>query len=192
MGFLNKLLNKGMKALEDAVVDAVVPSKNSNSSGATGTSYSTPSASGTSYSAPASSSHTTPRPSIKAIDRAPSVYEPFDDKRAFDVKFREAVASIAGVSIEENVSPETVESGLGKSVIVRKGTYSAPSKIAFAVNANGKTIYVRNFKKYSEYARTNNRILRSECEKNGIPMLDFFDYLPNNVGYIKNRITSKI
>ena len=48
--------------------------------------------------------------------------------------------------------------------------------------------FVNLWDTYESYKHTANRELKNYCDSNGIKMVDFFEYLPNEYGYMEERI----
>ena len=45
---------------------------------------------------------------------------------------------------------------------------------------------------YEYYDHTANRQIKKFCDQNGVKMLDFFNYLPNDYDYMEQRIRNTI
>ena len=110
------------------------------------------------------------------------------DARPFDVKFREVVASYPGCQIDQNIPPDFLEAQAGRQIYKRGGNRCLPDPFTYVITFNGKSVYIRFWKRYEDYDHVANRAIRMHCDLNGIKVLDFFDRLPNGVNYIKMRI----
>ena len=111
-----------------------------------------------------------------------------EPQRPFNEKLSEIISGL-GYGIETNISPAVIESYAGREIYTRGGNYAAPDNISYGIVSNGATIlYIRLWKDYSVYDHAANRQIKKYCDRNGIKMLDFFDYLPNEVGYMTDRI----
>ena len=111
------------------------------------------------------------------------------DARPFDEKLQEVVMALGGSAVVPDISPDLLEARIGRQLYPRGGKYRLPQDFTYAVVLNGRTIYIRLWKTYQEYNHIANRNIRSFCDSNGIKVLDFFEYLPNGVGYMKQRIS---
>lgn len=114
------------------------------------------------------------------------------DKRPFDVKFREAIDRIGGCEIAVDISPDELEQEYGQTIYTRGGCYCLPDKIAYKLTKDGGNVmYIRLWHSYSDYCHAANNQIMNFCIKNGIKMLDFFEYMPNTVDYMANRISEQ-
>ena len=126
-------------------------------------------------------------PSTKQLNEQ---YE--SDTRAFDDKLKEILAEIAGVQVSEFVPVDEIEMQAGKNIYTRGGGRCAPEAFSYKLSAGGRTVYIRLWKYYGVYNHSANREVKEYCDKNGIKVLDFFEYLPNGTGYMRERITSAL
>lgn len=110
------------------------------------------------------------------------------DARPFDVKFREVVAAYQGCQVDQNIPPDFLEAQAGRQIYQRGGNRCLPDPFTYVITYNGKSVYVRFWKRYEDYDHVANRAIRMHCDLNGIKVLDFFDRLPNGVNYIRMRI----
>ena len=109
------------------------------------------------------------------------------DARSFDVKLKEVLAERSDIMIEEFVPVDEIELQAGKQ-IYKRGNCATPDAFTYKLSANGKSVYIRVWKKYLTYDHVANRQVKTYCDMNGIKVLDFFEYLPNGVNYMRERI----
>ncbi len=109
------------------------------------------------------------------------------DARPFDVKLKEVLAERSDVRVEEFVPVDEIEVVAGKQ-IYKRGNCATPDAFTYKLSANGKAVYIRVWKKYLTYDHVANRQVKTYCDMNGIKVLDFFEYLPNGVNYMRERI----
>ena len=114
------------------------------------------------------------------------------DARPFDEKLKEVLAGLGNVSVQEFVPVDEVETPAGKQIYTRGGNRCAPEAFSYKLMLNGKFVYIRLWKYYSSYNHSANREIKEYCDKSGIKVLDFFEYLPNGVNYMRERIGSAL
>ena len=114
------------------------------------------------------------------------------DSRPFDVKLHDVTSAIPGCQVEFNISPDYLEAKAGHQIYARGGNRCLPQNFDYMLSYNGKSVYIRLWKKYTEYDHAANRAIRVYCDMNGIKVLDFFDYLPNGVNYIRQRVVEAL
>ncbi len=202
MGFLDRILKVGARAAEKAVSRAVndtvyetvdrtvrdgidkamdalgVPTTTERASAPVQTSSPVKTASSTTTSAPAKA-----RTSIK--------YE--DDGREFFQKLPEVMAKIGDFEIRKNISPAELEAKAGRELYKRGGCYREPEDIAYGIYKDGQCVlYINTWWDYTTYKRVANRALKNYCDQSDVPMLEFFEKLPNSVEYMEERIRKAI
>lgn len=111
------------------------------------------------------------------------------DNRSFDQKLRSILQNAGVYNIKCNLPAEELEVSVGQTIYTRGSGYRAPEAITYAVYAEGRpTLYIRLWSDYNRYRHTANRQVKQFCDANQIPMLDFFDYMPNEAGYMSGRL----
>lgn len=201
MGLFDKLLKTGMRAAEHAInravndavydtvhdtvdktvregIDKVKDDLGIPSSSATSTPVrsSSPTASATSTTAPA-------RATVTA-----SSDDDYDD-RLFSQKLPDVLAKIGNFEIRENISPDEIEARAGRELYKRGGCYRIPKDISYGIYRDGECVlYINTWWSYTTYKQVGNRALKEYCDRSSTPMLDFFEYLPNEVSYMEERI----
>ncbi len=167
MGMFDRLLKRGLKAVENAVGDVVTEAITDTIKGKFGTSGAT--------EAPRESSRPTSHTQI--------------DNRSFDEKLSTIVKNIGDYEIRTNISPKELEEEAGYELYKRGGCYALPNDFSYALYHNGeRKLYINLWYFYEEYRRMANRKLKEYCDNNNIKMLDFFDYMPNEADYMEDRI----
>ena len=202
MGFLDRILKEGARAAERAVSRAVnetvyetvdrtvrggidkakdalgVPTTTEHTSAPVQTSSPVKTTSSSNTSAPAKT-----KTSIK--------YE--DDGREFFQKLPEVIAKIGDFEIREKISPAELEAKAGHELYKRGGCYKEPEDIAYGIYKGGQCVlYINTWWDYGAYKRVANRALKNYCDQSDTPMLEFFEYLPNSVEYMEDRIRKAI
>lgn len=167
MGLFDRLLNNATKTLgnmvKDAVGDAVSSALNQNTN--------TPSGSANAG-----------RP-VQTVNTA-------SDSRSFQTKFQEIIQKAGGYELRKNVPAEELEQQYG-TIWTRGASYAKPDAISYIVCKNGAPVlYIRLWGDYGSYDHTANREIKRFCDSHGIKMLDFFDYLPNRMDYMTERINA--
>lgn len=185
MGFLDRILQAGARAAEKAVshavddtifeaVDKGIRSGIDQLKEAAGI-----------PSSPATSAITAPA--------APADEEEEDDDRSFAQKLPEVLQKIGEFEIQENISADSIEAEAGRELYIRGGCYRLPKDISYAIYKNGQRVLLINlYDSYKVYARLANQKIREYCNEHGTPMMDFFDYMTNDVDYMEDRIRKAI
>ena len=107
---------------------------------------------------------------------AEDLYE--DDGLAAAVKIRKVLAEdFSQYEVKENVSPETI-GGVGQFMNYSFGVYAAGTPVLFIMLV-GKTTCSSRLYRWSKEA----------AAKNGTTMINFVEHYPNNVTYIKERLS---
>lgn len=109
----------------------------------------------------------------------------------FEVKLKQILDELGGYELKSGIAVEEIERRYGQNAYDRNRTngYINPSDISYGIYQNGECkLYIRLWKDYNEYNRAANRQVRQYCEQYNVPMLDFFEYLPNESSYVKDRI----
>ena len=198
MGFFDNLLKTGLKAAERAVnravndavydnvhetVDKTVRDGFDKAKDALGVPT-------TRASAPVQTSSpvkTTASAPAKAAAPASIKYE--DDGREFFEKLPEVMEKIGNFEIRKNISPAELESKAGRELYKRGGCYKEPEDIAYGIYKDGQCVlYINTWWDYGTYKRVANRALKNYCDQSDVPMLEFFEKLPNSVEYMEERI----
>lgn len=174
MGFFDKLLKKGLQAVTEAVSDAVTDTIKDNF-GQSETQVYTQSETATS------------------VVNKPVVSEPtvsaYEDNRSFDMKFLQIIQSIGGYEFIRDYSPEAFEAEVGIPLYPKNGCYVEPDNFTYVLLKNGERKGIVNlWYSYGDYKHVANRKIKEYCVNNGIKVIDFFDYLPNEYGYMEERI----
>ena len=174
MGLFDKLLKKGLQAVTEAVSDAVTDTIKENF-GQSETQVYTQSET----AAPAGN-----RPVVSE-----STVSAYDDNRSFDMKFLQIMQSIEGYEVIRNYSPEAFEAEVGIPLYPKNGCYAEPDNFTYVLLKNGERKGMVNlWYSYEDYKHKANRMLKEYCVSNGLKVVDFFDYMPNEYEYMKERI----
>lgn len=111
----------------------------------------------------------------------------------FEVKLKEILENTGVYELRNNIALEELEQYYGQNAYThgRNGCYCDPSAISYGIYQNGACkLYIRLWKDYGTYNRVSNREVREFCDQYNVPLLDFFEYLPNESSYVKERIGS--
>lgn len=116
-----------------------------------------------------------------------------EDDRSFDEKFREVIGKMGTYEIRTNIHPDELEQETGVQIYTRSGCYAEPNELSYVLYKDGQRVLIVNlWWVYEDYKHAANRQIRSFCDKRGIKVLDFFDYLPNEVDYMEERIRAAL
>lgn len=167
MGLFDRLLNNATKTVgnmvKDAVGDAVSSALNQNGNATSGSAN-----------------------AGKPVQTATAAV----DSRSFQAKFQEIIQKAGSFELQKNVPAEELEQQYGK-IWTRGASYAKPDAISYVVCKNGAPVlYIRHWLDYGSYDHTANREIKRFCDSYGIKMLDFFDYLPNRMDYMTERINA--
>ncbi len=126
----------------------------------------------------------------KMADAAGAVHT-YGKQMKFGAKLKEILEAEGDYEIKNNISIEALEQSFGPDAYTRRDSrcYAKPNMITYGIYQDGVCkLYIRLWQTYGEYNRVANREVREFCDMRSVPMLDFFDYLPNEVSYVKGRI----
>lgn len=202
MGLFDSLLNAGKKALNDAAAKEIADKLDDTLGGvmknipsaASGLDTDTFGKEASSYNKPVNKSYSENQEAgSTAADSQGLTANKTVDKRPFDAKLREITAK-TGLDIEtRSVSPDELEKQFGQSIYTRSGCYALPDKISYKLVANsGQVLYIRLWSSYAKYNHAANRQIKEFCDSNGVKMLDFFEYMPNEFDYMEQRIQNTL
>lgn len=186
MGFLDNILKTGLRAAERAVTRAVNDAVYDNVHGTVDKGL----RNGMSKTDEAISKSVN-IPSSKA-NTSSTVTQSTDD-RPFAQKLPEVVQKIGEFEIRENISPDTIEAEAGRELYKRGGCYRLPQDITYAIYKDGqRVLFINVYDSYKVYVHQANYKIREYCNEEGTPMMDFFDYMTNDVDYMEDRIRKAI
>lgn len=173
MGLFDSILKKGMRAVSDALGDAVADAVAEKVADGLGLNKE-------------SDGRADTQGSEKQWNRAAS--QSIED-RSFDEKLKSVLGSLGVFEIRTNVPVEELEQEAGTQLYTRGGCYAKPDAMSYVLYEGGERALVINlwweYKYYNHYA---NREIAQYCKNSGIKVLDFFDYLPNEIDYMEERI----
>lgn len=174
MGIFESLLRTGMRAASNVVVNAMSEAISDTLKGDSKQSVTLDSALDTTQS--------TVKQSV----------EEYGD-RSFDEKLQEILQNMTEYEIRRNISPDELEREAGREIYPRGGSYAKPDELTYVFYKNGQRVLVINlWGSYQSYKHVANREIRRYCISNGIKVLDFFDYMPNEADYMKERICAQL
>lgn len=167
MGLFDRLLNNATRTLgnmvKDAVGDAVSSALNQNGNATSGSAN-----------------------AGKPVQTTAAAV----DSRSFQTKLQEIIQKAGSYELRKNVPAEEFEQQYG-TIWTRGTCYAKPDAISYAVCRNGAPVlYIRLWIDYGSYDHTANREIKRFCDSHGIKMLDFFEYLPNRMDYMTERINA--
>ena len=190
MGLLDKLFDKGAKALGDMVSDKVSDMLNADESGelrkvVQTTKTAVSSALGQeqrdTWEEPGSRSGMGGSQSTRV------------QEKSFEQKVQEILQRAGDYTLRENVSPEELEQEFGREIFTRSRNWCSPDAIDYAVYQGGnRVLMIRMWECYTDYNHKSNRQIKEFCDANGVKMLDFFAYLPNEEDYMEQRIREQL
>lgn len=116
-----------------------------------------------------------------------------EDNRSFNEKMNAVLENIGGYEVRKNISPDTLEQEYGTAIYTRGGCYAKPENMAYTLYKDGQRVLIVNlWDTYKNYKHFANREIRDYCVRKGIKVLDFFDYMPNEIGYMEQRIREEL
>lgn len=185
MGLFDKLLSQGTKALENAVSDAL---KNDQSElGQTLRSVKSAVDSVANFGEAERQTSSSP-----SQNRAVSARKEEDD-REFSIKLPEVIQKIGEYEIRRNISPDELEQEAGRQIYTRGGVYCKPENISYGIYKDGqRLLLINSWWGYEVYKHKANRQIREYCDTHNIKVLDFFEYLPNRMNYMEERIREQL
>ena len=114
---------------------------------------------------------------------------PVNTNKTFEQKIYEIIGEAGAYEIEKNISCEVLERELGHQIFERGSCRLPADNISYGIFMGGvNVLYIRFWISYGDYDRSANRDVRKFFDDNNIKVLDFFDYLPNDYEYMKDRI----
>ena len=115
------------------------------------------------------------------------------DNRSFDQKLQAILQNLGEYEVRRNISPDELEQEAGREIYTRGGCYAKPDDLSYVLYKDGQHILVINlWCTYTSYKHMANREIKAYCTNNGIKVLDFFDYLPNEADYMEERICTQL
>ena len=188
MGLLDRLINKGARALGDAMADKLVDTLKGDNE--VGDAFRSMKSAVTEIAEATVNEvqHTMQANSQNDTEGDAPVVE-----KSFEEKLQTILENAGNYEVRKNISPDELETEYGQQIYIRGGCYSAPELITYGIYRDGyRVLYVRLWDTYREYNHAANRQIKQFCDGNGIKMLDFFDYLPNEEGYMDQRIREQL
>lgn len=175
MGLFDSLLRTGMRAVGDAVADVVSDAIREKTDSTAST---------------WNNEERTGRPEpVRTVEK---VVEK-DDDRSFEEKLESILPDLGEYEVRREVSPDELEQEAGCGIYTRQRRCKSPENFTYVLYQNGERVLIINlWSSYVTYNRQTNCDIRSYCRSNGIKMLDFFDYLPNEGDYMKERISAQL
>lgn len=182
MGFLDRIIKVGARAAERAVSQAVNEAVyNTVDKGLRG---------GASKTTTTTSS--TPVQKVNTTPSAPVKEDTYDD-RPFAQKLPDVLKKIGDFEIKENISADSIETEAGRELYKRGGCYRLPKDISYALYKDGqRVLFINVYDDYQVYKHMANRDIKDYCNEHGTTMLDFFEYMPNELDYMEDRIRKAI
>ncbi len=180
MGFLNKLLNKGAQALGDVVSDKlseVVYGDNEIGHAVRDVTS-------------AVSSVTNAGGNDTWGGRTQEV-----DSRSFEEKLIKVMEEAGNYEIRRNLALSELEQELGADMYVhgRSRCYCEPDDISYGIYQDGRRVLlIRLWNTYEQYNHAANREICAYCKDHQVKILNFYDYLPNEEGYMAERIRKEL
>lgn len=111
----------------------------------------------------------------------------------FEEKLKAIVDRHEEYELQGSISPDELEREAGREIYTRKNGWCRPDPISFCITRYGaRALLINIWDDYGRYKRTANREIRKYCDENGIRVLDFFRYLPNETDYMEERIMGQL
>ncbi len=123
---------------------------------------------------------------------APAQTPAYAPEKSFEEKLQAILQNAGNYELRSSISPDDLEQELGQKIYSRSGCKS-PENITYGVYENGnRVLFIRLWDEYALYDHKANRQIKVYCDANGIKMLDFFEYLPNEESYMDQRIRANL
>lgn len=195
MGLLDRIIKTSLRAanraVDHAVNDAIYDTvHDAVDKGIRGSINSAKSAGSSASSTTTATYKPTP---VKSAPVSTSAKEDTYDDRPIGQKLPDVLKNIGDYEIKENISPTEIEAEAGRELYKRGGCYRLPKNISYAIYKDGqRVLFINVYDDYQVYKHMANRDIKDYCDKNGTPMLDFFEYMYNDKKYMENRIRKAI
>lgn len=184
MGLFDKLFDKGAKAFGDVVTDKLTEVLDADQTGQLREAV---------ESAKAAVSSTLGQEEHDSWQAPGSQRGKVSDTRNFEEKLRSILQNAGNYELRQDISPIELEQEFGREIFTRGGNYCEPENITYGIYQGGiRILFIRLWTCYPVYMRTANRQIKRFCDANGVRMLDFFDYMPNEEKYMEQRITEQL
>lgn len=124
-----------------------------------------------------------------------SVWNRETDSRSFDEKLTKVVKETGDYEIRRKVTLRELEQEFGEDIYVhgRSHCYCEPDDISYGIYQNGRRVLlIRLWNDYGQYNHAANREVWGYCRDHQVKILDFYDYLPNEEGYMTDRIRKEL
>ena len=117
---------------------------------------------------------------------------PYVPEKSFEEKVQAALQKAGSYELRSNISPDDLEQEFGQEIYTRRGC-KRPENITYGIyQAGNRVLLIRLWTNYGDYNHMANRQIKEFCDANGVKMLDFFDYLPNEENYMDQRIRANL
>lgn len=114
-------------------------------------------------------------------------------EESFEEKLRRILQNAGGYELRMGILPNELEQEFGQEIYTRGGCYCEPENITFGIyQGDNRLLLIRLWCSYQEYNRKANRQIKGFCDANGVKLLDFFEYLPNEEDYMDHRIREQL
>lgn len=189
MGLFDKLLDRGAKALGDAVSDKLSDVVNGdNEIGETFRSVKSAVSSVTGLNEQDTWEEPGSRRGMSGHRKKSRIPE-----KSFEEKLQDILQNAGNYELRKTISPDELEQEFGREIYARGGCYCKPESITYGIYKGGnRVLMIRLWWDYSMYSRVANRQIKEYCDANGVKMLDFFEYLPNEKDYMEQRIREQL
>lgn len=180
MGFLDRLLNKGAQALGDVVSDKLSEVVHGDNEVGDAVRSVT--------SAVSSMTNAGGNDTWGGRTREQAY-------RSFDEKLTKVVKEAGDYEIRRRVTLRELEQEFGEDIYVhdRSGCYCEPDDISYGIYQDGRRVLlIRLWDDYVQYNHAANREVWAYCKDHQVKILDFYDYLPNEEGYMADRIRKEL
>lgn len=171
MGLFDKLLSRGAQVLGDAVSDAVSGKVSEVINGDSGISSTIRGMAGDAEA------------SVNMSGRKTR------DNWSFDKKMRQILADAGIVSVKTVVPVDDMCAELGYQLYeLQRGCYK-PDSFSYVVYRDERPVLlIRVWGDYNSYNKNCNRQVKENCKLTGVPLQDYFLYLPNEYSYMEERV----
>lgn len=189
MGLFDKLLDRGAKALGDAVSDKLSDVVNGdNEIGETFRSVKSAVSSATALNEQDTWEEPGSHRGMFGHGRKSRV-----PKKSFEEKLQDILQNAGNYELRKSIPLDELEQEFGREIYARGSCYCKPENITYGIYQGGnRVLMIRLWWDYAVYSRVANRQIKQYCDANGVRMLDFFEYLPNEEDYMERRIREQL
>lgn len=115
-------------------------------------------------------------------------------RMSFDERMMSILRELGdGYSVRRDIPIRELEDEAGMLIYTRGRKRCLPSDISYGIYRDGRRVlFIRSWESCSAYDRKANNEIRLYCRYKNIPLMDFFEYMPNEEAYMRQRISEAL